>query len=387
MTESAAAAFWSYSHEDDRLDEGNITRLARRLANEYSLITGSELKLFVDRDIKWGEQWRERIDTALIGTTFFIPILTPRYFIRSECRKEVAAFHGKAEGAGLGELLMPILYTTVPEFSDDNADELVALLSRHQYEDWREHRVDGLDSPRARRAVHELAQRLADVATAVTTKQLDSEVATASGGESLEESGLYELADQINGRMPTWVEAIESQKIGAAQHDALWEMLGPRLKKLESGTGQGGARFALLQRLAQEDLPLAERELQAALTHNRLILELQPYVERAFTVLAAHPGDRDLLEPFWSALQFSQNELEERWSSLELDGYLPMATWWKSRAHLSRLARQVADTYGAALVRVDEGNEILQDWFDRRDRLFGQPTGGPPDASSGPPRR
>jgi hypothetical protein len=117
-TGQTEAVFWSYSHEDDKLDSGNIVLLARRLADEYSLITGEELVLFVDRDIKWGEGWRDRIDSALIGTTFFVPVLTPRYFTRPECRKEATSFHGKAEGAMLSELLLPVLYAPIARFSD-----------------------------------------------------------------------------------------------------------------------------------------------------------------------------------------------------------------------------------------------------------------------------
>jgi hypothetical protein len=55
--------------------------------------TASTLEVFLDRDsIRWGEEWRERIDSAVAGTTFFIPIVTPRYFLRKECRRELLSF-------------------------------------------------------------------------------------------------------------------------------------------------------------------------------------------------------------------------------------------------------------------------------------------------------
>src|SRR5215208_356587 len=97
----SAGAFWSYAHEDNELDGGNVVQLAQRLREEYSLITGGALSVFVDRtEIEWGDQWRRRIDESLAETTFFIPVVTPRYFSRPECRRELLTFVGKAEALG-----------------------------------------------------------------------------------------------------------------------------------------------------------------------------------------------------------------------------------------------------------------------------------------------
>ncbi len=77
----SAAGFWSYTRTDDEQDGGRILRLADRIQAEFSLLTGNDLDLFVDREaIVWGEAWRARIDDALDLTAFFIPIITPRYY-------------------------------------------------------------------------------------------------------------------------------------------------------------------------------------------------------------------------------------------------------------------------------------------------------------------
>ena len=87
MDSEVAVGFWSYTHEDDRLDGGGILRLSHLIMEEYDLLSGEPLKLFIDRnDIAWGEEWRKRVDSSLAQTTFFIPIITPRYFTRPECR-------------------------------------------------------------------------------------------------------------------------------------------------------------------------------------------------------------------------------------------------------------------------------------------------------------
>lgn len=80
MTNSAAV-FLSYAHEDDRTSKGRVLALAEAVANEFSLLTGDELNLFVDRDdINWGDKWRERISIALDTSTILMPIITRDIF-------------------------------------------------------------------------------------------------------------------------------------------------------------------------------------------------------------------------------------------------------------------------------------------------------------------
>src|SRR5690554_3745103 len=130
MTNTSAVAFWSYARNDDLLDHGRIVRLASLVAMEYHLITGSAIRIFVDRhDLEWGQVWRERIDEALQSTTFFIPIVTPTYFQREECRKELWQFHSSAQALGVSELIMPIVYLRVPDFNEDNANDAIALVA------------------------------------------------------------------------------------------------------------------------------------------------------------------------------------------------------------------------------------------------------------------
>jgi hypothetical protein len=55
MSSDRAVAFWSYTHDDDKHEAGATRRLAERIREEYSLITGEEFAIFVDReDIAWG---------------------------------------------------------------------------------------------------------------------------------------------------------------------------------------------------------------------------------------------------------------------------------------------------------------------------------------------
>jgi hypothetical protein len=81
--------FWSYVHADDQAEDSRISRLARDVAAQFEMLTGEPLELFLDRDaIKWGEDWKHKIDSGLASVAFFIPVLTPRYFMSPECRSE-----------------------------------------------------------------------------------------------------------------------------------------------------------------------------------------------------------------------------------------------------------------------------------------------------------
>ncbi len=53
-----STGFWSYVHKDDDAEGRRITRLAGDLNDQYELITGESINIFVDRnDIDWGDQW------------------------------------------------------------------------------------------------------------------------------------------------------------------------------------------------------------------------------------------------------------------------------------------------------------------------------------------
>ena len=72
---------------------------------------------FLDKDaIKWGDEWKNKIDSSLASVAFFIPVLTPRYFMSPECRSELQYFARRATSLGLKELVLPLLYLDVPDF-------------------------------------------------------------------------------------------------------------------------------------------------------------------------------------------------------------------------------------------------------------------------------
>ena len=128
------SGFWSYVHADEESERGRILRLCQLLEAEFSLLTGRQIEMFVDRkDIAWGDKWRETIDDALTETTFFIAIVTPRYVNSVECRKELLLFAQNAAVRRVPELLLPILYIPVEGLTSESPDEVRSAIAKAQY--------------------------------------------------------------------------------------------------------------------------------------------------------------------------------------------------------------------------------------------------------------
>lgn len=93
--------FWSYVHADDATEGGRVRKLASDLREQYALISGESIEIFVDRNaIVWGDNWREKIDSSLASILFFISVITPRYFQSAQCRRELQELLGVLSASG-----------------------------------------------------------------------------------------------------------------------------------------------------------------------------------------------------------------------------------------------------------------------------------------------
>src|SRR5215207_2254672 len=106
MAEKTFAAFFSYVHDDDKHDNGRITKLRQMLEEEVRALSGEDFVIFQDyEDIHWGQKWEERLNGALDGSTFLISVVTPRYLRREFCRKEVLRFSEREKQLNRNDLL------------------------------------------------------------------------------------------------------------------------------------------------------------------------------------------------------------------------------------------------------------------------------------------
>lgn len=210
--------FWSYAHADDENSGGQVLRLARHLAAEFRLLTGTDLTLFVDREsLEWGDEWRKKVDTSIHGTTFFIPIITPTYFQREECRRELLLFHQKSSASDLQELLLPIIFAPI-NFDEESDDEVLAIVSKRQGEPFFDIRLEDENSSVYRKAIHKLATRLKTVSESVEERAELTDIPVSSITEATtdqleldEEPGFLDLiAEMLDDVLPAWAAAIES---------------------------------------------------------------------------------------------------------------------------------------------------------------------------------
>lgn len=161
----SSSGFWSYVHADNEAERGRIKDLADDLAAQFAAITSEPIEIFFDKSsLGWGDDWETRIEEAVIFTSFFIPVISPRYLASDACRRELQLFVRKAEAIGQTDLVLPLVWFEVPELHEaDPTDDLIAIIKRYQWADWRELRFEDRSSGAYRRAVAQLAQRLVDI--------------------------------------------------------------------------------------------------------------------------------------------------------------------------------------------------------------------------------
>ncbi|MER9504441.1 TIR domain-containing protein [Mesorhizobium sp. M0579] len=164
MAAKQPTAFLSYVRSDDDHDSGRITELRQRLEGEVKIQTGEDFPIFQDRnDIKWGQVWKERIETTILDITFLIPIITPTYFRSEMCRKEFETFLIRESALGEDRLILPIYYVRARQLEagfPEGMDAIADVLKTRNWADWRQYRFDALSTPELKKAVAEMASTI-----------------------------------------------------------------------------------------------------------------------------------------------------------------------------------------------------------------------------------
>jgi F-box protein 11 len=161
------AALMSYTRLDDRHSRGYLSELGARISNEVQAQTEIPFPIFRDtQDIAWGERFEERVSHTLDASTLLIPIITPSYFKNEWCRHELERFLQREAQLGRNDLVLPVYFIRVPALEDAalrDDDPLAQTLAAHQYIDWRDLRFEPFNAPPVRRALEQMAMRIAAV--------------------------------------------------------------------------------------------------------------------------------------------------------------------------------------------------------------------------------
>lgn len=306
--ENKAAGFWSYVHADDTSENGRILRLSELIKEQYALLTGVDLKIFVDRDIEWGQEWKRRIDESLQVTTFFIPILTPRYFLSEACRKEFLDFVGAAKALGVSEYLLSLVYVSIADLKPESVDVVKSTAASMQYINWNEVRnLDETDA-RFRAMVEKVVQTLIKISTKVdglaaeqvgenrTSAALEISPGRSTAGapnlgtvlpddqENPEDQdelpGLLDNLDAFDTLSTAWQKTISEFK---PTMEGITNIVSDAAPKLGRQDKPPSYKLTIARKLAVDLDPSVERTSQLSADYVRLLFRIDPVLRALFT--------------------------------------------------------------------------------------------------------
>jgi hypothetical protein len=362
------AGFWSYVHADDAGDGGRILSLERKLRDEYRLQTGDEISLFVDHEtLGWGDEWAQRINEAIAGTTFFIPILTPSYFHSQECRNELLKFVREAERLGLKQLLMPVYWVTVPELENDparSADEAIKVVSQYQREDLRDVRLEDEDSAAFRKAVARLAGEIARRVSTVTTAFEDAPgsatlhaVTAASDDDDDDEPGLLDVIAAGEDAMPVFNDILERV---AGEIDRVGEIVNVAAQRMEAANSRNEgtkSRLVLAELLARSlDEPAGNIE-QLGHRYVATLVTLDPAFHALLDMAGTTLEQTDVTTAFLKTVQSVAFAADQAQRQLAV-----LLQTLRENAKFSRSLRVPLKRMQTGLQGILDGKALIEEW-------------------------
>jgi CheY-like chemotaxis protein len=173
-------AFLSYTRKDDEFFGGYITAFRKMLENAVQVVTGeTSFQVFQDIDgIVIGENWHKKLDEAIHGASFFVPMLSPLFFNSKPCREEVGQFLEHERTLKRDDLILPIYFLTTAKLEKEEEktkDPLAAEFAKRQLFDWRQQANVPLQEPAAREAILALARAVAKAIERLEVKQSQPE--------------------------------------------------------------------------------------------------------------------------------------------------------------------------------------------------------------------
>lgn len=355
MTDSQG--FWSYVHKDDDADGGRIVRLAHDIVSQYEMLTNETIELFLDKDgIVWGNEWEQRIKDSLASVAFFVPILTPRYFASPICRNELNTFARRATELGVQELLLPVLYMEFPGLEDDRPDDdLVGLVRKFQWVDWRELRFSDPESAEYRRAVASMAKRLVEANRAAeTTDATDTAISRAELAD--DEDGVLELMASFEEAVPKLTET--TGQIGEAILELNSELESAG-EELNDPKNQGFAKRLLVVRKLSLDLsPTTARISRLGDDFAQQLHDVDLGVRAIIARAPDEPESRGEFCEFFGSIRGMVVAAENGLGSLE-----SMVSAAAPLEKLSRDIRQPLRDLRRGLTLMVEGRDVMRAWI------------------------
>ncbi|WP_239336766.1 toll/interleukin-1 receptor domain-containing protein [Frankia sp. CiP3] len=364
MPVAEPAGFFSYAHADNENEDGNILALAEGIRKQYALVSAGKLNMFDDQNLRWGDIWRDRVNKALSATTFFIPVITPTYFERPECRRELIEFHGKLKQLSISkvdisQLLLPILYVEVDDLLEDSADELKSLIAGTQYADWTELRWLNPSDGARRKALAELARTLYSRATELDTRQLPiTDYSVPSDDDS--SPGVMDLLAEGEAAIPRWLDnlqkfAVVIQRVGLAVQEATDEIK----KNDSSGKGFAG-RISVFRSLAVRLDESTEDAVRLGDEYSSLLMTIDPAIRTLIDYSFSPQLDTEekaQISELVENIRILSHSSEANRESLS-----QFVSSFATPAKMSKDLRPHFRKLEAGLQRVVDGDAVIQQW-------------------------
>lgn len=363
MTSPTASykAFWSYTRRDNEKDKGRIRQLAEDIADEYEILSGDELKLFLDlEEIKWGDDWKASIDSALEGIAFFIPVVTPAYFNSDQCRRELQRFADKASALGLRDLILPLIYVDVPELKSEQPDDpLIALIKTYNWVPWTEKRLLARDSSEYRQGVNKLAVRL--IEAGASAQSVPVEPMRQDGASEDDALGTIDKMARLEATMPEWQETLEAMTEQINLIGEIAESSGPDIEKANESSRPMAARLTVLKKLATNFREPAAKILDLGAQFTAQLFEvdqgIRAVIEQAPREAEDDPSAKEQICEFFGSITELHESAEEGLSQLK-----ELADVIQPIEAVSRDLRPPMRDMRKGLTMAYEGLGVMQDW-------------------------
>lgn len=386
MSEVVAKAFLSYAHVDNEREDGRIRRLAHLIRSEFEFLTGETIDIFVDSaEIRWGQDFRNRLDEAMQNTTFFIPVLTPTYFLREECRKEMLQFVSSARSLGLQELLMSIRYTAVPDLREGSTDELKDIAARMQFESWDDVRLLDEASSAYRTRINRLAARLVELTRDLEERPLDlgsrskqdaidiiashnlvdgrpsaesrlDNPQTESQVEDEDPPGFLEHLAEFQPVADEWTKSLTTLGPAVAEFGELFSTSSEKMNAANTKPNPFAAKIVLARKLAKDAAAPLEMIEQTSKEYSTNLLRMDPIIRAVLEITTSQEADGERAVAVTAIQRLIDSSREA------MDSISGAADAAKANAGLSRDLRPILRRFETALRNVVDGQDLIESW-------------------------
>ncbi|MDR1393629.1 MAG: TIR domain-containing protein [Bifidobacteriaceae bacterium] len=156
--------FISYRRPDNATYHQIAERLADELPVRFEAETGTTLEVFIDRDMRGGERWYNRLEREIDSSGVFIPVLTLSYFNSEVCLKELEWFLNKTDQTSRRLTILPIVLAAYDEITNrSNPNPVIATVAHLNCRDARPALRDALQGAAWARLMDDLTKDLVQV--------------------------------------------------------------------------------------------------------------------------------------------------------------------------------------------------------------------------------